>query len=240
MPILSSFPDCIGGAGSADELEEITEKVSDLEEAVASKIENSPGVITTEHFAEGALSTVYQATIGTEWVGEEAPYTQVVSVPGFTSNDRPVVGVLYSDDYTTAMAERSAWACIYRIVIDDNSFIAYSTGVTEVPINLQLTVSHGQADANGESGLGQTLADRVLAIEEDYLKMADKIELSNTITAVSSGAKTYTDEKDRAMDARVKVLEETDIFICKPGMYGNDDLSTKAGVEGQLYFKVVE
>lgn len=97
------------------------------------------GAVTSVKIADNAVSDYYTANIGTTWEGDNAPYTQTITVMGVTNNDKPIVGVVYSDIYETAEAQRDAWSQIYRIVATTNLLTVYATDKTETEIPVQFT-----------------------------------------------------------------------------------------------------
>lgn len=81
------------------------------------------------------------ATLGTNWTGTSAPYTQTVNVNGMTSNARPLICPNYSSDNATAIAEQKAWNKIGKILVGNGTITAYC--FEEKPttaINLQIEV----------------------------------------------------------------------------------------------------
>ena len=63
-------------------------------------------------FAIKTDNAVYTAVIGTEWNGEEAPYTLTIDVPGILASDTPHITAVYSADIETVLAQQEAWANI--------------------------------------------------------------------------------------------------------------------------------
>ena len=57
----------------------------------------------------------HNPTIGTDWLGSSAPYTQNVSVAGLSSNDILIVDVVLSSTSEVAKSQLEAWACISKI-----------------------------------------------------------------------------------------------------------------------------
>lgn len=55
---------------------------------------------------------ILTATIGTEWTGAAAPYTQKVAVAEILSTDAPHIFPVYSDALATALAEKEAWSMV--------------------------------------------------------------------------------------------------------------------------------
>lgn len=85
-----------------------------------------------------ASKTTYFTTIGTEWNGTAAPYSQVITVPGILDGDNPVVDCVLDSVYATAKAQLEAYANIYQIVTGTNSITVRSTYATVTPVPIQL------------------------------------------------------------------------------------------------------
>lgn len=75
---------------------------------------------------ERVTTDTFLATIkAEEFVGTIAPYTQIIPVDGVLSTDNPIIGLVESDQYKSAMEEKESWGCINRITCDDGSITAY-------------------------------------------------------------------------------------------------------------------
>lgn len=61
-----------------------------------------------------ASGDVYDATITTTWTGSVAPYTQEVTITGFTAYDMPQIIPVYSTTNATAILEKEAWNMISK------------------------------------------------------------------------------------------------------------------------------
>lgn len=68
------------------------------------------------------------------------PYTQTIAVPEILSTDNPVVDVLLSETYNTAMDQLNSYAYIYKITTFNGSIKVFASEPTEVAINLQMKV----------------------------------------------------------------------------------------------------
>lgn len=90
--------------------------------------------------AAKAETTTYSATIGTTWTGVAAPYTQTVNVVGILATDNPLVDVVLSDTYATAVSQQEDWAKIFRITTAAGSITVYATEQTTVALTIQLKV----------------------------------------------------------------------------------------------------
>lgn len=83
----------------------------------------------------------YTATIGTTWVGVEAPYTQEVAITGILPTDYPMIFPIYSTNIETATDEQSSWNKISQGITDTNKITFYCfQEKTTVPINIQIQV----------------------------------------------------------------------------------------------------
>lgn len=86
----------------------------------------------------GGSSVEYAATIGTDWTGETAPYTQEIAVAGILADDDPVVDLTFSGTYVTDKARLAEWGKIYRIVTAANKITVYATAKTTASLPIQL------------------------------------------------------------------------------------------------------
>lgn len=77
------------------------------------------------------------AVIGTTWDGS-GPYTQSVAVEGLLETDIPITDLVASTDPTTAEAELTAWAALYRIDTADGSITVYANEATTQEITIQM------------------------------------------------------------------------------------------------------
>lgn len=87
-----------------------------------------------------AETTTYSATIGTTWTGVDAPYTQTILVEGILATDNPLVDVVLSDTYATAVSQQEDFAKIFRITTAAGSITVYATEQTTVALTIQLKV----------------------------------------------------------------------------------------------------
>jgi hypothetical protein len=74
-----------------------------------------------------AVSTEYTAALAADgWAGEAAPYTQAVTISGVLANDSPIIDLVPSSVYATAVAEDAAWGNIYRAVATADTITFYA------------------------------------------------------------------------------------------------------------------
>jgi len=85
------------------------------------------------------ISTERTATLASgAWSGSSAPYSQAVTITGVTvAGKPPIIDVVLSDTYATALLETAAYGLIYRFKITgDNTVTAYATAVPSQAINI--------------------------------------------------------------------------------------------------------
>ena len=111
------------------------------ENAQAAANEAKTAAAAAQNAAAAPVTAYYTATIGTDWQGTEAPFTQTVAVAGLLASDRPRVDLLPSDDFAAVELEIEDYAKIYRITAEAGAIIVYATEATEVALNIQLEAS---------------------------------------------------------------------------------------------------
>ena len=85
------------------------------------------------------ISAERTATLATgSWSGASAPYSQAVTITGVTTAGKPpIIDVVLSDTYATALNELTAYGLVYRFkVTGDNTVTAYATAVPATTINI--------------------------------------------------------------------------------------------------------
>lgn len=110
--------------------------------------------VTADKIAPGAVAKVYTATIHTEWEGDDAPYTQTILVDGLPDSNRIFADVVLSEDLDTAEAEDAEYAKIYKMKVTPGQLTVIASDKTELPLNIKLTVFHGDGMGTGGSGVG--------------------------------------------------------------------------------------
>lgn len=76
-----------------------------------------------------AVSVEYSGTLAADgWTGteSEAPFTQAVTVIGVLATDSPIIDLVPSNVYATAVAEDTAWGQIYKAVATTNTITFYA------------------------------------------------------------------------------------------------------------------
>lgn len=112
-----------------------TEQIDDLA-VTGSKL--FPAAITADKLAPESVSRQFSASLGTDWIGSEAPYTQTIALNGIRPDDSPIVDILTSESPDTAQAELEDWGKIYRIDTGTDSLTVYATEPSTAALNIQL------------------------------------------------------------------------------------------------------
>lgn len=74
-----------------------------------------------------AVSVEYSGTLAADgWTGTEAPFTQAVTITGVLATDSPIIDLVPSNVYATAVAEDTAWGQIYKAVASANAITFYA------------------------------------------------------------------------------------------------------------------
>lgn len=85
-------------------------------------------------------SIIYHVNVPVSW-SSEAPYMQTINVSGITEVDTPIVDVVLSPIVDTALLEEKAYACVSRIVTENNAITLYCNKTIPVTeFNIQLKV----------------------------------------------------------------------------------------------------
>lgn len=87
----------------------------------------------------GALKILATPIIGTTWTGEEAPYTQNISVSGMTEDMNPIVDIVLPDDTQQALDIMAAWEFVDKITTGNgNITVTCFKDKPEVNIPIQI------------------------------------------------------------------------------------------------------
>jgi len=90
--------------------------------------------------ADRAIIETKTITLGTNWTGTNAPYTQSVEVDGLLASDVPIVGLVQSGTYSEAQTQLSDYGKIYRAVTSNGSIMFYARESTSAALTLQLKI----------------------------------------------------------------------------------------------------
>ena len=90
---------------------------------------------------DGDVSVEYNGTLTTsDWTaseGDVAPYTQEVTISGVLATDSPIIDLVASDTYSTAVSEDEAWSKIYKAVADSGTITFYAKDEPTVALNFK-------------------------------------------------------------------------------------------------------
>lgn len=85
------------------------------------------GAVTGPKIAYGAVSAAYSKTLTVAgWEGSAAPFTQELEITGILESDVPLLDLIPSDVYATAVQEDEAWVQIYKAVTGADSITFYA------------------------------------------------------------------------------------------------------------------
>lgn len=79
---------------------------------VVSRVDDAHVTVFMDRRTEPKEDLLVSAALSTAWVGDAAPYTQVVAVPGVTAEDRPHVAPVYDDAPDLALAQQAGWGLV--------------------------------------------------------------------------------------------------------------------------------
>jgi hypothetical protein len=112
-----------------------TDKINDGAVTAAKLGSNS---VTAAKIEGGAVSAEYTETLDAEdWSGDAAPYTQAVAVQGVTASDSPIIDLVASDTYSTAVNEDEAWGKIYKAVAGSGTITFYAKEIPSVALTFK-------------------------------------------------------------------------------------------------------
>lgn len=110
-----------------------TDKMQD-EAVTTAKIDN--GAVTAAKLAANAVSTAYSGTLTVAgWEGNAAPFTQELEITGILESDAPLLDLIPSNVYSTAVQEDEAWGQIYKAVTGADSITFYAKVKPTVALN---------------------------------------------------------------------------------------------------------
>lgn len=123
----------------------ITNISVNIEATDVTETEEKQFVSQTEKDEWNDKSKVFQLTAvisagSSAWTGSAEPYTQQVTVPKILESDYPVVDVVLSEVYTTAMDQLNSYAYIYKILTYDGYIKVFASKPTEVALQIQMKV----------------------------------------------------------------------------------------------------
>lgn len=102
----------------------------------------TPSLTVSTPGAVAGIAVTYQATLSAAgWNGTEAPYNQILSLPGVTETDRGVwMDIRYSGDYATDTGYDEAFANVHRAESSAGAVTVYFNEKPEIDIPVNITV----------------------------------------------------------------------------------------------------
>lgn len=130
--------------GLGIKVDDVSGKVTMEAESIKTDTEHQ-FVTDEEKAAWNAKTDTFQVNVNIKaeadnWTGSEAPYKQKVTVEEIKETDYPVVDVVLSSDYKTAMDELSNYAYIYKILTFDGYIEVYSIKPTEQALTIVMKI----------------------------------------------------------------------------------------------------
>ena len=121
-------------AGTTDEAKAIATAAKATADAAAKDAKDAAAAAATFH-AQAVLPA-------SDWIGEAAPYTLALSVPGILETDRPHIAPLFPSDLSVALTQREAWSlvCDVESEADQLTFTCFEEKPA-VAISVQIEVN---------------------------------------------------------------------------------------------------
>lgn len=98
-----------------------------------------------------------QATIGTDWTGIEAPYTQTIPVPGLLETDVMFVDLKDPEDYSNLEEAEYTFAQFDKFTISDNQLVVRAKEKTTMAVEVRLVAYRMGQGNDDESTYNATL-----------------------------------------------------------------------------------
>lgn len=87
------------------------------------------------------VSTIYNATITTDWVDSTAPYNQIISIDGILESSTPIIDVVLDENIDTAKSQLEAWSCVSKVETGTDSItVTCFENKPDVAIPIQIKV----------------------------------------------------------------------------------------------------
>lgn len=94
--------------------------------------------VTNTKLAPNSVSKVFSGTLTVAgWQGTTAPFSQAVTISDVLATDEPIIDLVPSATYTTAVTEDTDWSNIYRAVTSANTITFYAKGKPTVALNFK-------------------------------------------------------------------------------------------------------
>lgn len=100
-----------------DGADPITVKAGNIDEGAVETAKIKAKAVTADKVADAARTQRISISVGTEWTGESAPYTQTVAAAGLLADDVPRMYYSPPADVDDVDDTREAYTCCYRLEV---------------------------------------------------------------------------------------------------------------------------
>ena len=100
-----------------DGADPITVKAGNIDESAVETAKIKAKAVTADKVADAARTQRISISVGTEWTGESAPYTQTVAAAGLLADDVPRMYYSPPSDVDDVDDTREAYTCCYRLEV---------------------------------------------------------------------------------------------------------------------------
>jgi hypothetical protein len=99
------------------------------------------GDAANKQYVDGKHLPLTVNLLTASWIGDDAPYTQTVTVQGILETDEPHYGVVYSEDQDTRLAQKEAFALVDDLITTNGNltFVCFEEKPgTDLTIHLEV------------------------------------------------------------------------------------------------------
>ena len=109
-----------------------------LEDGAVTETKYADNSIGAAKLKAESISKVFSGTLTIAgWQGTAAPFSQAITISGVLATDEPIIDLVPSDTYTTAVTEDTAWVNIYRAVTAADTITFYAKEKPTVALNFK-------------------------------------------------------------------------------------------------------
>lgn len=109
-----------------------------LEDGAVTETKYADNSIGAAKLKAESISKVFSGTLTVAgWQGTEAPFSQAVTINDVLATDEPIIDLVPSAIYTTAVTEDTDWGNIYRAVTATDTITFYAKEKPTVALNFK-------------------------------------------------------------------------------------------------------
>ena len=112
-----------------------------LADQCVSNVKVADKTLTEAKVADASRTQHHLLTVGTNWTGTAAPYTQSVAANGMLATDRPKVFFMAPDDFANVEAQQEAFGMLYSAESAEGSITLYAKDKPTVEFSILCEVS---------------------------------------------------------------------------------------------------